>query len=71
MVSNVLIDFFWLQGTDSLQFPQVMAFCFKNECAKEETGVSATLQAGYHAYSMDRLQQKLKLLRIWAPEKKI
>ena len=45
MVSNVLIDFFWLQGTDSLQFPQVMAFCFKNECAKEETGVSATLQA--------------------------
>ena len=45
MISNVLINFFWLQGTDSLQCPQVMAFYFKNECAKEETGVSATLQA--------------------------
>ena len=70
MVSNVLINFFWLQGTDSLQFPPVMAFYFKNEYAKEETGVSATLQARYHAYPMDCLQQELKLLRIWAPEKK-
>lgn len=70
MVSNVLINFFCLQGTDSLQFPQVMAFYFKNECTKEETGVSATLLTRYRAYPMDRLHQELKLLRIWAPEKK-